>query len=40
MINKIHKKDKLSEKDRELTEKYLKKARELAGRLDTLVYSC
>jgi hypothetical protein len=39
MINKIHKKNELSEKDREMTEKYMAKTRELAEKLDTLVYT-
>ena len=38
MVNKIHKKKELSEKDRELTGYYLDKTRELADRLNTLDY--
>ncbi|MBP5292266.1 MAG: HD domain-containing protein [Lachnospiraceae bacterium] len=38
MVNKIHKKDKLSEKDKELIGCYMQKVAELADRLDTLVY--
>ncbi len=36
MVNKIHKKDKKSEKDTEVIRHYLEKTRELAGRLKTL----
>ena len=39
LINKIHKKNELSGKDREMTEKYMAKTRELAEKLDTLVYT-
>ena len=38
MINKVHKKDKLSQKDREIIGLYMEKAADLAGRLDTLAY--
>lgn len=38
MVNKIHKKQELSEKDRELIHRYMKQAEELADRLETLEF--
>lgn len=38
MVNKIHKKRELSEKDRELIDRYMKQAKELADRLETLEF--
>ncbi|SFG65519.1 HD domain-containing protein [Oribacterium sp. WCC10] len=38
MINKIHKKDKLSDKDKELIDHYMKTVTELSAKLDTLAF--